>query len=296
MTEKMILRDRLAYNDKIIVSDHKPTLWARTRVIGGYGLHKNKNGVSEFDEVVFDTENMVPLIGVQYAMEMVFGVKGTQIVIPTLNSLGIGSQNTITPSKEGEPYEYGQKVCLFGVGTGGAAENNLTALDVHYWETSVANWQKPETMVPFRYTNDEITGSDANKYYGRRRDTDDNNTMCYYLKRFDQDPNIVHVFADGMEDENPTLVTQEYFDTHSETTVQSYTECALTISKKDIREWFLAYGIEAPRVNSLALYNAIYDPEADDYAQIQMFSKLNIPTEPLTLSKDLQILYRVYGA
>ena len=46
-----ILTDRLMYTDSVKPSSHPRTLWAKTQIIGGYGLHKNKYGISELDEV-----------------------------------------------------------------------------------------------------------------------------------------------------------------------------------------------------------------------------------------------------
>ena len=289
-----ILSDRLHYKDDILNSKpHPKTLWARTKIIGGYGLHKNNSGVSSLGEIVFETENMVPLIGVQYAMETIFGVKGS-LNIPTLNeTMQIGALG-VTPLKSvlesaGMPYLYGQKVCLFGVGVGGAAENNITALEVKYNETNVSD------MVPFRFTNSELDTVDSNKYYGKK--ITDDGYIAYYLKRFDTDPVIRHLYKNGEEGEDGSDVDNTYFESYSETGVQTFTELVLTISKKDVREWFQYNGnIEESRVNSIGLFTAVYDEVEKDYAQIQLFSKLNIPTEPLSLTKDMNIIYRVYGA
>ena len=287
-----ILTDRLMYTDSVKPSSHPRTLWAKTQIIGGYGLHKNKYGISELDEVVFDTENMVPLVGVQYAMETLFGVKGP-LTIPTLNSQGIGSQHSIIDADN--PYPKGQYVCLFGVGTGGAKEeNNLSALEVKYNETFIKD------MVPFRFTNVDLSDTDALKYFGKKQYTvGDAAITAYFLKKFESDPVIYHLYKDGEEGEDGTVVSSDFFNSDTITTgVQSFTECVLAITKKDIREWFEVYGgnVEVPRVNSIALFTAIYNSDDKDYSNIQLFSKLNIPTEPLSLVKDMNILYRVYGA
>lgn len=290
---KRILTDHFHYQDEILnhSTAHPRTLWARTQIIGGYGKRTNKLGVSSLDEVIFETENMVPLIGVQYAMEMIFGVKGTQLVIPTLNdTMGIGAQGKLDLVPSGSmPYVYGQKVCLFGIGKGGAAENNLTALEVKYHETEISD------MIPFRYTKEELPDADKTKYFGKK--TDSEGYDAYYLKAFDNEPIIRHLFKNGEENEDGSEVTNDFFNGNSQYGIQSFTECCLTISRRDIREFFKAQGdIEVARVNSIGLFTAVYDEESHDYAQIQLFSKLNIPTEPMSLSKDMNIIYRVYGA
>lgn len=286
-----ILKDSICLDDKIagsVQAKHPQTLWARTRVIGGYGIHKNEYGVSQLHETVFDQSNIVPIGGVQYAMESIFGVKGS-LTIPTLNDIAqIGAIGSMVAPSGGMPYAYGQKVCLFGVGTGGAAENNITTIKDKYNEYTL-----PE-MIPFRFTNEDLSETDRLKYFGKK-DIDD--SIAYYLKKFDTDPIIRHVFKNGEEGEDGSEVDSSYFNTGSETGVESFTECCLTISKKDVREWFAYNGnIEESRVNSIGLFTAVFDPELNDYANIQLFSKLNIPTEPLSLTKDMNIIYRVYGA
>lgn len=291
LSDSFSMKDSVSYSNNPVAAAknlHSPTLWVRTRVIGGHGLHTNSKGVSEFDEVVFDTENMVPIGGVQYAMEMIFGVTGP-LNIPTLNeSMGIGAATSDVSASGGMPYPYGQKVCLFGVGTGGAASNNLSVLDEKYYETNIAD------MIPIRYTNELLSTVDATKYYGKKTIDD---IMAYYLKRFDADPVIRHLYKNGEEGEDGSEVEAGYINIGSDTGVQSFTEMSLTITKKDVREWFAHNGkIEEARINTIGLYTAVYDNVAKDYHNIKLFSKLNIPTEPLALSKDMNILYRVYGA
>lgn len=283
-----ILRDSISIKDRIADCSHAPTLWKKTEIIGGYGIHKNEFGISQLDEVVFSTENMVPIGGVQYAMEMIFGTKGS-LPIPSLNdTYQIGAQGSSVSPSGGLPYPYGQKVCLFGIGTGGAAENNLTALEVKYNESEIVD------MIPFRYTNESLSSADASKYYGKKNVDD---TTAYFLKKFDTEPVIKHLYKNGEEGEDGSEVDSTVYTSTSELGIESFTEVCLTITKKDVREWFEAHGkIEESRVNSIALFTAVYDEEQKDYANIQLFSKLNIPTEPLSLTKDMNIIYRVYGA
>lgn len=274
-----ILKDYTYITDKI--GKQPKTLWAKTQIIGGYGLHKNLNGISELDEVVFETSNMVPIGGVQYAMSKMFGVNGP-LSIPTLNSsMQIGSTNSSTSD---------EKICLFGVGIGGAASNNLTALDVKYTETNVSD------IVPLRYTNDILTTEELNMYFGKKMV---NGVQAYYLKKFNTDPEIHHFYKNGEEYEDGEELNDSsiIFDSSTEFPIESFTEVALTISKKDVREWFEESGnIEQCRINSIGLFTAAYDKVSNDYTNIRLFSKLNIPTEPLSLAKDMNILYRVYGA
>ena len=168
---------------------------------------------------------------------------------------------------------------MFGVGTGGAAENNSTVHDVKYHESDIKD------MIPFRYTNAGLNGSDANKYFGRK---EVNGEIAYYLKRFDTEPQIRHLWKDGEEGEDGSEVDSTVFNTSRNEHIESFTEVLLTITKKDVKEWFKANGgIENTRINSIALFTGVYNSDDDDYQMIKLFSKLNIPTEPLSLAKEL---------
>lgn len=294
------VNDELCLSQDSIAHQHIPGLWAKTRIIGGYGVHKNEYGVSELDEVVFETTNMVPLSGVQYAMETLFGVKGPVINVPRLDDVetGIGKYNedlrtggVIEGTGVQMPYQYGQRVCLFGVGTGGAGDNPLSAKEVKYTEGKI------DSMVPFRYTTDVLVYDNTSiygKYYGRK---DDGNIKAYYLKSFDEEPKIHHCYKNGIDDTDGKEIDYSIvYNQESTNGIETFTQMQLTISKEDIREYFSYNGVEQPRINSIGLFTAVYDEQAGDYSNIMLFSKFNIPTEPLSLEKSMTILYRVYGA
>lgn len=284
-------------NDKISMQEdlgekHKPGLWARTQILGGYDRYTDRSGISQLGEVVFSRENMVPLGGVQYVMERLFEVAGP-ITVGYLNSssaMGYGSQ-VITPAPAGQVYPGGHKVCLFGVGIGGAASNSTSAYDVRYNETNLTN------PVPFKFT-DNLTGTDLGKYYGKKQITAGGMTKdAYYLKTFDSSPTIKHLWKDGVDYEDGTEVDSTVFSSTRTDGIQTFTEILMTITKDDIKEWFEANGnIEEMRINELALFSGFYNSVDMDYERIMMFSKLNIPTEPLSVSKDLNIIYRVFGS
>ena len=73
--DKLLLRDNIQFNDRIGGSSVHP-LWKKTEIYGGHGIHRNPlTGKSELDEVIFGPlHNTVTISGVQYAMEMIFGI------------------------------------------------------------------------------------------------------------------------------------------------------------------------------------------------------------------------------
>jgi hypothetical protein len=71
----------------------------------------------------------------------------------------------------------------------------------------------------------------------------------------------------------------------------------IQINKKDLKEYFDAIDEEdKTRFNTLALYTGRYNRDADDFEDVRMFSKLCINPEFMTLTKDLDFIYRIYGA
>ena len=131
-------------------------------------------------------------------------------------------------------------------------------------------------MIPFRFSAEELSEADKVKYFGKK---EIDNVTAYYLKKFDSEPVIRHVFKNGEDGEDGSEVDATYFNSATETGVSSFTEICLTVTKKDVREWFKYNGnIEESRVNTIGLFSAVYDSANDDYANIQLFSKLNIPT------------------
>ena len=263
----------------------------KNRIRGGYGLHTNpKTGLSELDEVVFEQENTVVIDGVQYALENIFGVKGTLQTLFLNDTDGIGSQLGATPTP-GSIYPVGHRVCLFGIGNGGAAMNNSTVEMVPYNRRTIPG------MIPFRHTNDQLTGNDVDKYFGKKNL---NGKTAYYAKRMDNEPTIVHFWLDGNDNGKVVIGTQvdnNVYTSNRTEKIQSFAQCSLTVCKNDVKEYYANQGlVEQPCVNVIALMAGVYNPTADDYDQLFIVSELNIPTEPLALSKDLHIIYDFFGS
>lgn len=287
----MEVNDNICLSDKT-GSDIRKPLWTKTRIIGGYDPYIDKYGITRLGETLFDDENMVTIGGVQYAMEKIFNTSGPTSVsnaIGYLNDEGIGSQTYSTTS---DTYPDGHCVCLWGLGLGGAAENTSTVLDVQYRETNISE------MIPFRFTNETFEAEEGDQYFGKRTEVvNGEERTAYYLKTFESKPKIYHRWDSGEIGVDGPELTGETLVTDTSNKIETYTEITLRINPIELKEWFdLRYNIEEVRFNSLALYTGVYDKTAGDYALIRMFSKLNIPTERLSLLKDLVILYRVYGA
>lgn len=320
MSSPILVKDRLMNIDTVDMPTMKPSgMWAKTEILFGTGGFKmNPTGKSTLGETFFSSTNMVPIGGTSYSMEQLFGAKESQITIPTLYSeSGIGHSDSEAPietylTPDGTKsviYRYGHNVQLFGVGITGTGENDVSVYDVGYRENSI-NINKVNhdgltvkgTMYPFRYTASSLTASERKQYFGKKLDTTSGATG-YYLKRFDSETVIKHIWESGDEDTDEELVSPSdvWDNTTGSNAIESFAEMYLTINKKDLKEYF-EY-IEQPdrtRFNTLALFNGQYIVDAEsgedgDYRDVRMFSKLCIQPEYLTLSKNLNIIYRVYA-
>lgn len=294
-------------------------LWAETEVIGGYGdVIENPFGKSSLGEECFRSHNIVPIGGVSYVMEQLFGVKDTQITVPTLyNENGIGKINSAVPTEtytaptgtKSVIYRYGHFVQLFGVGITGTGENDVSLYHPDYRESSITLSKVNSdglivtgTMLPFRYTTATLDSSERKQYFGKKKDS--NGVTGYYLKKFESDPVIKHIWKTGEDVDNEELISNNDIWTNMSglNAVESFTEIYLKISKKDIKEWFVALEqADRTRINTIALFNGQFvdgDNAADygDYRDVRLFSKVCINPEYLDLNKDLNILYRIYGA
>lgn len=295
------LKDNLRHHDSLGSALNKP--YARTKIIGGYDAYKDKNGVTRFGEVLFETENMIVLGGSLFTLEKVFGVKSGLKVDYLNDIMGIATEGPEIP----EIYPKDNVVCLFGVGIGGAGESYSDKKIVHYHENEIFD------MIPLRQT-DIYPGEQY--WFKKSIPTDDSvSKTAYYLKTFEDDPEIKVLWKDSEGDDDGSAVLQDHITVETDSngnvipknnSMETFIEITLKISKNDVREYFKdTYGnIEQCRVNSIGLFTGIKSPIVDepipdnpadyDYKQVKLFSKLNINNEMLTLAKDLTISYRIY--
>ena len=285
MEENNILRlnDKISSDDMISTNnnptfEYKPRPLARTRVIG----YTEKNG-NQFGEKVFDEENQTAIGGALFILEKLFGVESGLHVENLNNIMGVVPDNQPTDMPKDNV------VCLFGVGIGGCGDSIRSVKDVKFTEREITE------MIPFRVTDEELTDVEKEKYWFKQ--VTDNKTR-YYLKTFETEPTIKALWKDGEGDEDGSEVEGNVHESGRTEPIETFVELILKISKKDVREYFEIYeDIELARVNSIGLFTGCKRIQADgtkEFQQVKLFSKLNIPNEMLTLSKDLTIVYRIY--
>ena len=303
MSKTIKLNDKISFpQDTVKIGDVQGGLWAKTEVIGGYGdVQINPTGKSTLSETIFEQHNIVPIGGVSYVMEQVFGVPETQINIPTLkDSSGIGPNNSapitetyVTPDGNVRTtYRYGHYVQLFGVGITGTAENDITIYPCDYREHTIEidkvnsdGLEVKGVMLPLRYTGAALDSADNKKYFGKVQDAKTGITS-YYLKRFETEAVIKHIWKTGEEMDQEVLVpaSDVWENISGLNAVESFTEMILKITKKDLKEYFRDK-LEQPdrcRFNTIALYNGRFIQNASsdsvygDYEDVKLFSNLCI--------------------
>lgn len=296
------LNDHIRPTDEICshgpeTGHQKPAL--KTKIIFGHDAYQDRNGITQFGEVLFEETNMLVLGGSAYVLEKLFGVE-SPLTIQHLEDILPGFKRANEPVIS-KPYPAEHKVCLFGIGTGGAGESMTDVKEVKYYEREI------QDMIPFRQTDNELAANEMDKYWFYK-DVDVNGVTkrAYYLKRFETEPSIKILWRDGEGDEDGSEVGSDVHETPDSNNVpiETFIEIVLKISKKDVKEWFEDLGnVEQTRINTIALFNGVMTEvsaatettEAEmDYRGLTMFSKLNFNNEMLTMAKDLTIAYRIY--
>ena len=260
---------------------------------------------------------------------MAFGVNGPIIIDTLYNKHGIGLPDEpavpsfLVPQNEDIEgsatlreaiYQPGHLVQLFGVGITGTAETNITVHKVGYRETDIemvvntADGKVDGIMIPFRYTESELDPNERQKYFGKKLDTVTGKTG-YYLKRFEAFPEIKHIWRSSDQASSKAIeviaTNDTIWDFSRDDALKSLIEIHFRIDQDDLKEYF-NYKLDQPeaaRFNTIALFDGRYSevnkPTSEqfgDYCNVRLFSKLNIPTEPVSLEKDLEFIYRIYGS
>ena len=177
------------------------------------------------------------------------------------------------------------KVLLFCIGLDGCGTEQSQVYPVDY-----TKWIAPEYMIPFRYPIQSADLSDAlrESYFGRVASGDH---YAYYFKRFTSGPTLIRQFSDG------TPISSNVYEVTS-LPVDCFVEVTLTITKEDLREYFIATSsLDQCRFNTISLCYA-YPVQVDGivhYADIRPLTKLNISNEyMIDVTKGVEIVYHVY--
>lgn len=269
---------------------------------------------SEFDEMYYQEENIVPIGGYQFAFDKLFNIgldQESTLRVGDLNDeapqMKIGVQRAnydsiyynaetsitnggivVNPGVNISALNY---IFGFMIGDGGAREDNVTAIAPDYKRRNLYR------AVPFRMSNDGVKMA-AGKYYGKSQSIQGNAGMdpitSFYVKKFDDPaPRIVHVWVTDNPNEI-SIVDDTVFASTSSLAIESYVEINLSVDKDDARGFFTSTEA-SPRINEFALVSGWYNSRLDDYEAIRMFTHFTRPSIALSDGDAIEAIYRLYA-
>ena len=250
---------KIRFKDKVGHSEHASGL--KGKVIFGTGKHLveyinpfgEKAYRTEFDKILYEGENIVPIGGYQFVFDKIFNIgldQETTLRVGDLNDeapqmkIGVnrGEYKSINYNAECVPGDnsipplgginISARNFIFGfmIGDGGSREDNITPIAPDYKNRSLYN------PIPFRMSNDgsEIGDVELAKYFGKYTSSAINGgtpITSYYVKKFsDPAPHIVHVWA-GSNNAAGTIVDDTVFSSTSSMAIESYTEINIDIDE-----------------------------------------------------------------
>ena len=273
----------------------------------------NQSYRTEFENIIYKDENIVPIGGYQFAFNKLFNIgldKESTLRVGDLNdeapqmkigvqraeykSIYYDAETSVTNGSmtinSGINISAMNFIFGFMIGDGGSREDNITAIAPDYKRRSLFR------AIPFRMSND---GSPipAGKYFGKvdsfkgvgAGDT----VTSYYVKKFDNPaPRIVHTWVTDNPNEME-IVDDTVFASTSSMAIESYVEMNLSVSEYDARGFFTSTNT-SPRVNEFGLVSGWYNAEKDDYEAIRLFTHFTRPSITLAENDSIEAIYRLY--
>lgn len=293
MQEKIVsLNDKHSITD-LINNDHN--LADR---LGGK-VKKTRITLTDHDtgEVLGEYENKVVISGSMFSACKVFGID-TSLILPSYND-----EMHFDNDQEKIPGNFDRSIVqLFCVGDDGCGATQKDVFPVNYTDRirPLINIDDPESCIggiyPFRLQNinDDLPEQLRAYYFGRKTYSDE--SIAYYFKRFDTEPELHVMYTDG------TQVDDNMYNNDTDQVAECYVETRLRITRNDFRDFFAkVIGWDNARISTLSLcYAWEYEIEEEGnthkyYQDIYPYTKLNFPVEFLVnLDKAIDFNYQVY--
>jgi len=242
-----------------------------------------ERGKDDFGQDIFRKvgENTVVVGGAILALQKLCGVEASWQP-KTLNELyDVPTANAGTTA--------GSTIALFGVGTGGSGLQFGSLVEKDIKRRDVPN------LIPLRVT-DTLTGDDSDLYYFKKDNGD--GTYNWYLKEFSMVPTISTHWKDSLDEETDgSEITDEIADSKRTEGLQTFAEFILDFNTSDVREYYQAIGsLDQALYNSIGLFTGQKVQQADgsyEYANVRLFSYLNIDNKSVRLKTASQYVYRI---
>jgi len=312
----------ITMHDNFKLSDKRNLTGLRGELIFGQGRHLveytnpygQKSYRSEFDKVLYRGHNIITIGAYQFIFDKLFNIgldSESPLRVGDLNDevpqmkIGVSKakykssyydtetslNDSSMPNNSGINISAMNYIFGFMVGSGGAREDNITAITPSYKKRSLYN------PIPFRMTQDTSI-IPAGKYYGKLESYNDSNsvypTTSYYVKKFDTpSPHIVHAWVTDNTSELIPVDDTVFTNTTSDA-IESYVEMNMSLSEEDCREYFNSINT-TPRVNEFGLVSGWHNAEEDDYEAIRLFTLYIRPSLTLITGDSIEMIYRLYS-
>lgn len=283
-----------------------------------HGLHGHvrvsiKNNETGEVSLWEESDNIIPISGYQWILMKMFGLhldsphdpatnlyenlaKDTTLAIPDLNNdnmLRIGTKPSAYNKMIGE-IAAEHIVQGFMVGDGGAKEDMISTMNTDY------SFVKLRNPIPFQETEEaHLDASIANKYLGdlRLSTSGVQKGHAYYIKKFDEKPQIFHSwYKDGQSWNELDPVTEDALGPnpsimHKTNRIESYVQCRLSLDANDCMAYFTKESQNrTPRINELGL--VAFDTIKGQRSTLEAVENdLIIPFLKLVFDKDNNISF-----
>lgn len=240
-----------------------------------------------FGKKIMTEKNTQVLGGSIWTLEKLWNIR-SPLKIDTINNI-MG----VEPIEDkGDMHTQGNAVYLFGVGTEGADQaSTVYPVDVKHRELA--------GFIPFQVLDDPITQEDSEKYFFKKDLP--SGQSAYYLKRFEQIPELIPRWKDGTTSGSTegTIVEENPHESTRKDKIETYVSMKMRVRLDDLRKYFELKGeIEQARFSSLALFagEAVVTSEGyTEYVNVRMISELHFKPIFLDMEKEVLIHYRVYN-
>ena len=205
----------------------------------------------------------------------------------TLNSI----YNLNTPESMAAS-DLSSRICLFGVGSGGANLDFGSYLDPDPKQRNLAS------LIPMRF-NSTIKGTDSDKYYFKIPEVDGINYK-WYLKEMESEAVIRTLWKDSLEEGvDGTEVTDEIYNSNRTESLLSFAEYQIKLSADDVHEYYKNIGdLDMARYNELGLYTGQKVKLASgetDYVNVRLFSYVTFNNKDVSSKTVSLYRYRIYA-
>lgn len=272
-----VLKDSIGYRAKIESKEPEKSTPQYVGVL--YEINKDDFGNSIFTKV---GKNTVTVGGAIESLEKLCRIEASWKP-KTLNEIYDIEATSVNKDN--------RKIALFGVGVGGCGLEWGSVVEKDIKSRDIPG------LIPLRSTA-ALTGDDADLYYLKKDNGD--GTFKYYLKEFAVDTIAKSCWKDSLEEDDDAVGTEildEIADSERTESIQTFAEFVLDLNIKDVREYYESIGaLDQARYNSIGLFIGEKVPLADgtyEYADVRLFSYLNIDNKSVKIKTAAQYLYRI---